>query len=168
MSMKRYFIIGVIILGTSFNFLRSQSINSGQLSGFSGTINPITTAVPFLMISPDSKQGAMGDVGAATDPDINSIHWNGSKLAFSDKKFGLGFTVTPWLRLLVPDINMSYLAGYIKLNTKQTIGGSLRYFSLGNIELTNSSGQKRVILDRMNLHLILLLLKSYQNILHWV
>ena len=142
MSMKRYFVIGVIILGSSFNFLHSQSINSGQLSGFSGTINPITTAVPFLMISPDSKQGAMGDVGAATDPDINSIHWNGSKLAFSDKKFGLGFTVTPWLRLLVPDINMSYLAGYIKLNSKQTIGGSLRYFSLGNIELTNSSGQK--------------------------
>ena len=62
MSMKRYFIIVVIILGTSFNFLHSQSINSGQLSGFSGTINPITTAVPFLMISPDSKQGAMGDV----------------------------------------------------------------------------------------------------------
>jgi len=115
-------------------------ISSTQIGG--QTINPITTAVPFLLISPDSKQGAMGDVGAATDPDINSIHWNGSKLAFSEKKFGVGFTVTPWLRLLVPDINLYYLAGYAKINKRTTVGGSLRYFSLGNIELTNATGQK--------------------------
>lgn len=113
-------------------------ISSQQLGGT--TINPITTAVPFLMISPDSKQGAMGDVGAATDPDVNSIHWNGSKLAFMEKKFGVGATVTPWLRLLVPDINMYYLTGYGKLNSKQTVGASLRYFSLGNIELTDATG----------------------------
>lgn len=62
-------------------------ISSQQLGGT--TINPITTAVPFLMISPDSKQGAMGDVGAATDPDVNSIHWNGSKLAFMEKNLVL-------------------------------------------------------------------------------
>jgi hypothetical protein len=115
-------------------------ISSTQIGG--QTINPITTAVPFLLISPDSKQGAMGDVGAATDPDINSIHWNGSKLAFSEKKFGVGFTVTPWLRLLVPDINLYYLSGYVKVNKRTAIGGSLRYFSLGNIELTNATGQK--------------------------
>src|SRR5206468_12856378 len=91
------------------------------------TPNPITTAVPFLLICPDGKQGAMGDVGAATDPDVNSIHWNGSKLAFAEKQFGVGFTVTPWLRFLVPDINMYYLAGYGRINSKQAIGGSLRY-----------------------------------------
>lgn len=113
-------------------------ISSQQLNGT--TINPITTAVPFLMISPDSKQGAMGDAGSSTEPDVNSIHWNGSKLAFTEKKFGVGFTVTPWLRNLVPDINMYYLAGYGKLNDKQTIGASLRYFSLGNIELTDATG----------------------------
>ena len=120
----------------------SSQITAQALSG--QTINPITTAVPFLLISPDSKQGAMGDVGAATDPDINSIHWNGSKMAFAEKKFGLGFTVTPWLRLLVPDINLYYLAGYGKIGKKgnQTIGASLRYFSLGNIELTNNQGIK--------------------------
>lgn len=86
----------------------------------------------------------MGDVGAATDADINSIHWNTSKLAFSEKRFGLGFTVTPWLRLLVPDINLYYLAGYGKIDKKgnMSIGGSLRYFSLGNIELTNATGVK--------------------------
>lgn len=84
----------------------------------------------------------MGDVGVATEPDVNSIHWNGSKLAFAEKKFGAGFTVTPWLRQLVPDINMYYLAGYGKINDRQVIGASMRYFTLGNIELTNASGIK--------------------------
>jgi hypothetical protein len=135
--MKRFFfIVSSVLVG--FN-LKSQ-VNTQQLGG--QTINPITTAVPFLIISPDSKQGAMGDVGVATDPDINSIHWNGSKLAFQEKKFGIGFTVTPWLRLLVPDINLYYLAGYVKINKNQTVGASLRYFSLGNIELTSNDGTK--------------------------
>lgn len=118
----------------------TAQINSQQLGG--QTINPITTAVPFLLISPDSKQGGMGDVGAATDPDVNSTHWNNSKLAFAEKKFGVGFTVTPWLRLLVPDINLYYLSGYYKINKNQTVSTSLRYFSLGNIELTNATGVK--------------------------
>lgn len=137
--MKKIFLFTIPFFGS--NLVYSQStINVLALNG--QTINPITTAVPFLMISPDSKQGGMGDVGAATDPDINSIHWNGSKLAMTDKKFGFGFTVTPWLRQLVPDINLYYLAGYAKINDKQVIGASLRYFSLGNIELTNSQGVK--------------------------
>ncbi|MBL7918964.1 MAG: type IX secretion system outer membrane channel protein PorV [Bacteroidia bacterium] len=133
---KKIIIISGLFLTTSI----FGQISSTQLNG--QNINPITTAVPFLMISPDSKQGAMGDVGCATDPDINSIHWNGSKLAFSEKKFGVGFTVTPWLRLLVPDINLYYLGGYAKVNKRTAIGGSLRYFSLGNIELTNATGVK--------------------------
>lgn len=135
---KKLLIIASVFVAKNFSAQISAQALSGQ------TINPITTAVPFLMISPDSKQGGMGDVGAATDPDINSIHWNGSKLAFADKQFGLGFTVTPWLRLLVPDINLYYLAGYGKIGKKgnQAIGASLRYFSLGNIELTNATGVK--------------------------
>lgn len=131
----------LIISGLFFTKAFFGQIQSAQQLG-GQTINPITTAVPFLMISPDSKQGGMGDVGAATDPDINSIHWNGSKLAFSEKKFGVGFTVTPWLRLLVPDINLYYLGGYAKINKRTAVGGSLRYFSLGNIELTNATGVK--------------------------
>lgn len=134
--MKR---ILIIVAGTLLTKATAQ-INSQQLGG--QTINPITTAVPFLLISPDSKQGGMGDVGAATDPDINSIHWNGSKLAFMEKQFGVGFTVTPWLRLLVPDINLYYLSGYYKISKNQAIASSLRYFSLGNIELTNATGVK--------------------------
>jgi len=134
--MKKHLLIALTLVGSKTVFGQS-SINSQQLGG---SINPITTAVPFLLISPDSKQGAMGDVGVATDPDVNSIHWNGSKLAFMEKKFGVGATVTPWLRLLVPDINMYYLTGYAKINDKQTVGASLRYFSLGNIELTDALG----------------------------
>ncbi len=135
MNKKIIIISGLFLTKSIFGQISSTQLN-GQ------NINPITTAVPFLMISPDSKQGAMGDVGCATDPDINSIHWNGSKLAFSEKKFGVGFTVTPWLRLLVPDINLYYLGGYAKVNKRTAIGGSLRYFSLGNIELTNATGVK--------------------------
>jgi hypothetical protein len=125
-------------VAASGGYLAQNSITSQQLSG--KTINPITTAVPFLLISPDSKQGAMGDAGAATDPDVNSIHWNGSKLAFVENDFGVGFTVTPWLKRLVPDINMYYLAGYGRINSRQTVGASLRYFSLGNIDLTDATG----------------------------
>jgi hypothetical protein len=138
--MKKSFLLFLTVAGAQ-GFYGQSSINSKQLSGNSNTINPITTAVPFLMISPDSKQGALGDAGAATDPDVNSIHWNGSKLAFVEKQFGVGITVTPWLKRLVPDINMYYLSGYGRLNSKQTVGASLRYFSLGNIDLTDATGQ---------------------------
>jgi hypothetical protein len=137
--MKKEIFIVLSAVGSSA-VIAQNTISSQELSG-KDKLNPITTAVPFLMISPDSRQGAMGDAGAATDPDVNSIHWNGSKLAFADKKFGAGFTVTPWLKRLVPDINMYYLAGYGKLNDRQTVGASLRYFTLGDIQLTDATGQ---------------------------
>jgi len=105
-----------------------------------GQINTITTAVPFLLISPDSRAGGMGEVGVATSPDVNSIHWNASKLVFSDKKMGIGMSYTPWLRALVPDINLAYLSFYAKKGKNQAIGGSLRYFSLGNITFTDVVG----------------------------
>src|SRR6187401_3303918 len=133
--MKKISFIALSVVGASSI---TGQISTQQLGG--QTINPITTSVPFLLIGPDSRQGGMGDAGAATDPDINSIHWNGSKLAFAEKKFGVGFTVTPWLRRLVPDINMYYLSGYAKINSKQAFGGSLRYFTLGNIDLTDATG----------------------------
>lgn len=115
----------------------AQTLTTSQLLG---QINTITTAVPFLMIAPDSRSGGMGEVGAATSPDVNAIHWNCSKLAFSDKKMGLGVSYTPWLRALVPDINLAYLSFYTKPDKNQAIGGSLRYFSLGNITFTDVVG----------------------------
>ncbi|MFO0356833.1 MAG: type IX secretion system outer membrane channel protein PorV [Sphingobacteriaceae bacterium] len=131
--------IGIIILLIGLVSSKTFSQISSQALGGS-TINPITTAVPFLLISPDSKQGALGDAGVATDADANSTHWNGSKLAFADKKFGVALTATPWLRNLVPDIYLYYLSGYSKINKNQAISASLRYFTLGNIQLTDAIG----------------------------
>ncbi|HSH66277.1 MAG TPA: type IX secretion system outer membrane channel protein PorV [Bacteroidia bacterium] len=117
---------------------KSQSISSYRPD----QINTITTAVPFLMITPDSRAGGMGDVGVATSTDVNSIHWNPSKLGFADKKMAIGISYTPWLRALVPDINMAYLSGYYKTKKSGTVGASLRYFSLGTITFTDVNGQK--------------------------
>lgn len=104
-------------------------------------INTITTAVPFLLISPDSRAGGMGDAGVAVSPDVNSIHWNPSKLAFVDKEMEIAISYSPWLRNLVPDMNLAYLSFYKRMkNEKSAVGGSLRYFSLGDITFTDVNG----------------------------
>ncbi|MEO6868033.1 MAG: type IX secretion system outer membrane channel protein PorV, partial [Ginsengibacter sp.] len=104
-------------------------------------INVVTTAVPFLRISPDARAGGMGDVGIATLPDANAIFWNLSKVPFSKNKSEIAFTYTPWLKGL--DLNDVYLisaAGYHQLDDEQAISASLRYFSLGNIQFTDNLG----------------------------
>ncbi len=103
-------------------------------------LNTITTAVPFLIIAPDPRAGGMGDAGVATSADANSFHWNTSKLIFSKQTVELSASYSPWLRNLVGDIQVSYLAGYKKLNDRHVFGGSLRYFSLGNISFTDITG----------------------------
>lgn len=105
--------------------------------------NAITTAAPFLIITPDSRAGAMGEAGVATSPDINSMHWNPAKFAFIENDMGVAFSYTPWLRQLgINDINISYLSGYKKFgrNERQAFASSLRYFSLGSILFTNEFG----------------------------
>ncbi len=109
-------------------------------SNLLGQMNTITTAVPFLMISPDARAGGMGDQGVSSAPDANSNHWNPSKLAFVEKKSGFSVSYTPWLKALVNDIFIGYVGGYSRLQNGQAIGGSLRYFSLGNITFTNDKG----------------------------
>jgi len=104
-------------------------------------LNTITTAVPFLMIGPDSRSGALGDAGVALSPDANSLHWNPAKMAFSDSELDVSLCYTPWLRALVDDMNLAYLSGVNKLNRKQALGYALRYFSLGNITFTDEQGQ---------------------------
>ncbi len=138
------FSVGVILSTICVVFTVEESIaqiNSQQLNGRETSVNAITTAVPFLLIGPDSRAGAMGDGGVATPPDVYSNHWNPSKLAFMEKKYAFGIAYTPWLQQLVPDINLAYLGGYYKLDKKQTIGASLRYFSLGDITFTDLTGQ---------------------------
>ena len=101
--------------------------------------NTIQTAAPFLLITPDARSGAMGDVGVAISPDANSLHWNPAKMAFLDKPTGLSVSYTPWLRNLVPDVDLGYLTMYHRLDKRNTIGGALRYFSYGSIQLTDNS-----------------------------
>lgn len=106
------------------------------------SINVVTSAVPFLKISPDSRAGGMGDLGVATTPDANSQFYNIAKYPFAEKSTGLGMTYTPWLKDLgLNDVYLASLAGYYKLDEVQSISASLRYFSLGTIALTDFAGQ---------------------------
>jgi hypothetical protein len=100
----------------------------------------ITTAVPILTIAPDSRAGGMGDIGAATTPDASSQHWNPAKYSFAKDDFGLSISYTPWLKQLIGDMNISYIAGFKHLGERQSVGVSLRYFSLGSITFTNMFG----------------------------
>lgn len=100
-------------------------------------INIVTTAVPFLRISPDARAGGMGDAGIATLPDENAPFWNLAKTPFNKKNMGLGVTYTPWLKDLgLNDVYLASLAGFYKIDENQAVSTSLRYFSLGNIEFT--------------------------------
>ncbi len=105
------------------------------------TINVVTTSVPFLRISPDARAGGMGDLGVATSADVNSQFYNVAKYAFAEKSSGIGATYTPWLKDLgLNDVYLASLAGYYQLDENQAISGSLRYFSLGNIQFTDNLG----------------------------
>jgi hypothetical protein len=126
------------VLAGAFILILSQSANS-QTNG--STINVVTTAVPFLRISPDARAGGMGDLGIATSPDANSQFYNVAKYAFAAQPSGLGLTYTPWLKDLgLNDVYLASLAGYYQLDESQAISGSLRYFSLGNIQFTDNLG----------------------------
>ena len=134
-SLAKLILLAIIPL-LNYSLSQAQSVAIGQEMRY----NPITTAVPFLTITPDSRQGAMGDVGAATSPDANSQHWNPSKYAFINDQYGISLSYTPWLRQLAGDMNLAYLSGYYKLDRLQTIASSLRYFSLGDIRQTDRNG----------------------------
>lgn len=111
-----------------------------QNTGTQRDFGTITTAVPFLMIGPDARAGGMGDVGVATSPDGNSIYWNASKLAFIEDDMGFSISYVPWLKGLIDDIGLGQVSFYKKMGDKQTVGASLRYFSLGKITFTNEQG----------------------------
>ena len=117
----------------------NNSLYPWQLDG--SELNAITTAVPFLSIAPDSRAGAMGDIGCATSADANSQSYNPAKYVFNENQFGFSVSYSPWLRQLVNDINLAYLAGYWRITDMDAIGMSLRYFSLGDIEFMDEQGQ---------------------------
>jgi len=104
-------------------------------------MNTITTAAPFLLIAPDSRSGGMGDMGVATAPDNYSQHHNPAKYVFNNNVFGIGVAYSPWLKGLVSDVHLAYLSTFWKVTENDAIAFSLRYFSLGNIDFTNTDGK---------------------------
>ena len=123
----------VLIMGCFSNVVNGQSSDN--------KINVVTTAVPFLRISPDARSGGMGDAGVATAPDANAAFWNLAKYPFNTNQGGLSLTYTPWLKDLgLNDVYLISGAGYYKLSEDEAISSSLRYFSLGNIQFTDNFG----------------------------
>ncbi len=115
--------------------------NNLQAQDVKNQFNPVNTGVTSLSIAPDSRGGAMGDVGAATDPDVNSQFWNPAKYPFTVSRAGVSLSYTPWLRQLVNDIDLAYVAGYYRIGDYQALSASLRYFSLGEVTVGQSSAQ---------------------------
>ncbi len=121
----------VILLVSATSFVHAQG----------NSINVVTSAVPFLRISPDARSGGMGDVGIATAPDANAAFWNLAKTPFNTNNGGISVTYTPWLKDLgLNDVYLASLSGYYKLDEEQAISSSLRYFSLGSIQFTDNLG----------------------------
>lgn len=104
-------------------------------------MNPIITSMPSLSIAPDARSGGMGDIGAATQPDLNSQHWNPAKYAFMESRGGITGNYTPWLTKIVNDIHLAYVAGYYSISEMAgTLSASFTYFSLGEVQLTDLNG----------------------------
>jgi hypothetical protein len=126
-------------LAASFVFL--AGVDSLMAQTTVSPINVVTTAVPFLRISPDARAGGMGDLGVATSPDANSSFYNIAKTPFASHPIGIGLTYTPWLKDLgLNDVYLLSAAGYYKFNDQEALSASIRYFSLGNIQFTDFSG----------------------------
>lgn len=113
----------------------------GYVTGQGLDYNVISTAVPFMIIAPDARSAAMGDLGVSTSPDVYSMHWNPAKYAFmsDDDDFSIGLAYSPWLRKLVNDMNIAYLGVSKRVGKKSTIAATLRYFSLGEINFTDEN-----------------------------
>jgi hypothetical protein len=130
--MKKSSIFGVITFAFFTNFASGQTLPKGY--------TVVTTAVPFLSLTPDSKAASMGEAGAASAPDANALYWNTAKLAYSEDKFGSSFSYAPWLRDIVQDMGIMSANAYYKLSDKQTIGAGVTYFDQGDIQFTNAFG----------------------------
>ncbi len=147
---NKFLFFTIAISGFFLTNINAQSIgydNNGNPVSIDGKLigkdypNVITTAVPFLTISPDARSGGMGDVGAAISADANAMYWNAAKLAFSDKDMGFALSYTPWLRKLgINDMSLSYLAGYKKLSKQEAVGVAMNYFNMGSITFTDNVG----------------------------
>lgn len=116
-----------------FSILNSAFINNICAQEISSEFNPVEYAVISQTIAPDARSAGMGDVGAATEPDVASQYWNPAKYPFCISRAGISLNYTPWLRQLVSDIDLAYLVGYYRIGDYSAISGSVRYFSLGEV-----------------------------------
>lgn len=128
--MRRYLLIMFCLLCVASVSLHAQDKRN--------MFNPVTTGVTSLSIAPDARGGAMGDLGAATEADVNSQYWNPAKYPFNIARAGVAASYTPWLRQLVNDINLAYVAGFYRIGDYQALSASLRYFSLGEVSTGSS------------------------------
>ena len=128
--MKKKFLLNILLFAISFTAFSQEEVQ----------INQVGYTVPSLTISPDARGAGMGDLGAATSADVNAQFWNPAKYVFAESDAGLSFSFTPWLRRLVDDINLTYLTGYWKFDPRRALSASLRYFSLGEIVMTDYNG----------------------------
>lgn len=143
LPMSRKLVLATVGCVVFFSTSIQAQITTGQITGadLSSELNAVSTMVPFLTISPDSRSASMGDVGVALfNPDANSAAWNNANLTFAENKTGFSLSYAPWLRQLVNDVGFSYLSGYSKISKNSAVSGSFRYFSLGNINFTDFDG----------------------------
>ncbi|MDR1343678.1 MAG: type IX secretion system outer membrane channel protein PorV [Prevotellaceae bacterium] len=128
-SRNRLFLLGILLLPF---YVAAQTINKD--------FNPIPVAVPIINISPDARSSGMGDMGVATSPDVYSQYWNAAKYPFTKPRTGLGLSITPWLATLVKDVRINYGALYYRFDNMQSVSTSIRYFSIGSMDIMSNEG----------------------------
>jgi hypothetical protein len=128
----KFTVVVTLLLCISISSVKAQNADK---------INVVTTAVPFLRISPDARSGGMGDLSIATSPDAAASYFNLGKVPFNELNAGVNVTYTPWLKNLVNDVYLASVSAFYKVDEYSAISGSLRYFSLGSIQFTNENGQ---------------------------
>lgn len=132
-------LLALSVLSVHYSFSQGTVVGNPDPGDLLGAQNAITTAVPFLTISPDARHAALGDAGVATSADANATYWNAAKLAFIDKKYGGTISYTPWLGKIVNDMSISYLSGFYKINHEQAVAASIKYFDLGDISFRDAN-----------------------------
>lgn len=139
-------LLAVLHLNTAW----AQTVGSGSsLLGQDSTNRVITTAVPFLGITPDARAAALGDAGVASSPDANSAYWNSAKLVFVEKDYGVSASYTPWLGKIINDMYIFYLSGYYRIDRRQVVAMSMKYFDLGEVQF-NQGPDPADLLGRYN------------------
>ena len=127
-----------MVIGVSvFHLITFSPLTASAQDDKNSMFNPVEHAVISQTIAPDARGAAMGDIGVATDPDVNSQYWNPAKYPFCISRAGIALNYTPWLRQLVDDIDLAYMAGYYRIGDYSAISGSLRYFSLGEVDASD-------------------------------